>query len=373
METPSQSAAPSALRADSPMSPEAVTSTLKHVQETIIRLQRRQYFQEVRINDLEHQLESYAANAAQFPLFSKLPPELRRKIWALALPSQIFRPFRHLQPSFLERKSLPPPLISGVNREARQVAYENGTFYCHEVFSPLCWAWFDGSRDTLDLSPYYMSENGYIPLQTKLLRETQTLMLDVNLIDDTMITGVFGKDSHLTSVHTVFVMAGNAYRIDKQSWHPHAVARLFDNQAFAHVDIEDPQAVERLLGIIELAGQANGCSMSQWHVEDIARLREQIQPPEDVVTKWNDAKRRLMEGWIKHHRGEDEELPRDLFDDDGTFKEDDDGNFDQDKIRNAYPDMPAIKLVQTFELEPIPRLAKWLQIKGRSWVEDARG
>ncbi|KAL7815869.1 hypothetical protein V8C44DRAFT_348166 [Trichoderma aethiopicum] len=342
---------------------------LKDVEDVLERAQRVQFIQEQRIEELERQLlASRRENAAVFPFFSRLPPELRCQIWKLALPAQIFRPFRFLQPSFLEWKSLAPPIIAGVCREARDVAYRHGALYCHEFLAPLCWTWFNGHTDMLDLSPFKMKkESQFIPLQKKLLQETRATMLDAETVDDLLLTGLFGEDSQLPNVCIIHLMAGNTFQVDKQSWHPHAVARLFGGQSFVHVDIEDEQEVARLdrLLLAAMSG-ADGSFMSKWEKEAITRLQAQVRPSADKMKPWKKAKQLVMQGWISHN-GEafPKDIPSSCIGDDGMMKE--------DEVRKLYPHMPVVKLVQAFELAPVPQLAKWYKQCGRQMMEDVRG
>ncbi|TFA99011.1 hypothetical protein CCMA1212_009258 [Trichoderma ghanense] len=342
---------------------------LKGIQDALERAQRAQFLQEQRIKELERQLlASRRESAAEFPFFSRLPPELRCRIWKLALPVQIFRPFRFLQPSFLEWKSLAPPTIAGVCREARYVAYHHGALYCHEFLAPLSWTWFSGHTDILDLSPFTINkESCFVPLQKKLLQETRATLLDVETVDSLLLTGLFGEDSQLPNVRIIHLMAGNTYQVDKQSWHPHAVARLFGGQSFVHVDIEDEQEVARLdqLLLAAMSG-ADGSFMSKWEKDAITRLQAQIRPSADKMEPWKKAKQLIMQGWILYHsEAFPEDIPRSCIGDDGIMKE--------DEIRKLYPRMPVVKLVQTFELAPVPQLAKWYKECGRQMVEDVRG
>ncbi|KAK1255797.1 hypothetical protein MKX07_008056 [Trichoderma sp. CBMAI-0711] len=342
----------------------------KDIQDVLERAQRVHFLQEQRIKDLERQvLASRRESAAKFPVFSRLPPELRCRIWKLALPVQIFRPFRFLQPSFLEWKSLAPPTIAGVCREARYVAYQHGGLYCHEFLAPLSWTWFNGDTDELDLSPFKMTrDSSFIPLQKKLLQETKTILLDVETVDSLLVAGLFGEDSQLPNVRIIHLMAGNTFQVDKQSWHPHAVARLFGSQSFAHVDIEDEQEVARLdqLLLAAMTG-ADGSFMSKWEKDAIKRLQARIRPSSDKMESWKKTKQLIMRGWISHnsHGFPENSMSRSCTGDNGMIME--------DEVRKLYPRMPVVKLVQTFEPTPVPQLAKWYRECGRQMVEDMRG
>ncbi|KAM0245244.1 hypothetical protein ACHAQJ_010615 [Trichoderma viride] len=357
------SRAAAASRPDSYNPQESASQNLKDIQDIIERVQRIQLVQEHRITELECQLESRHESRAQFVLFSHLPPELRCQIWELAIPSQVFRPFRYLEPSFLECKSLVPPVISRVCREARYVAHRRGALYCHEFLAPISWAWFDRQRDILDLSPYGLSENGFIPLQTRLLEQTEAIILDVGLVTGSLIAGLFGKSSQLGNVHTIYLMAGNPFLVEKQSWHPHAVARLFRDQSFTLVDLEDRQELEQLEQILEMSGTVEVSFMSKWHKDTIARLQAQIRPLDETMKVWKDAKQLLMEGWVSHNHGAPS-LAKSFFHENGAIKE--------DQVRKAYPRLPTVKLVQTFEVAPVSQLAKWYK-EGSCVMEDVRG
>ncbi|EHK22685.1 uncharacterized protein TRIVIDRAFT_209235 [Trichoderma virens Gv29-8] len=338
--------------------------SLEEVQDMIERLQQTQLLQAQRITDLERQLESHREGIAEFPFFSRLPPELRCQIWEMALPVQIFRPFRFLQPSFLEWTSVPPPVISRVCREARYVAQQNGALYCHDFLAPLSWAWFNGHTDILDLCPYNIVGNSFTSLQTKLLEETRTVLLDVNSVNSLSIKVLFGEESRLPNVHTIHLMAGNTFQAERQSWHPHAVARLFGSQSFAHVDIEDDDEVERLEQLlIEMTSASDGSFTDKWQMDAITKLRAQVRPPATVMEPWRKAKQHIMQGWMSYNVGASSlEVSRSCVEEDGMIKE--------DEVRKSYPQMPIIKLVQAFELAPAPKLAKWYKDHGRQIIED---
>ncbi|KAL7930401.1 hypothetical protein V8C35DRAFT_313158 [Trichoderma chlorosporum] len=338
--------------------------SLEDIQCIVEKLQRTQLLQEQSIKELERRLESRCGRIAEFPSFSRLPPELRLHIWGLALPVQIFRPFRYLQPSFLEWTSVAPPVISRVCREARYVAHKNGALYYHEFLAPYSWTWFNGRNDILDLSPYHIVEDGYISVQRSLLRETRNLLLNVNYVDDRVIHGLFGKDGCLPNVRTIYLMAGNAFQAEKQSWHPHAVARLFGDQSFAHVDIEDDAEVERLEQLlIEMASASDGSFIDKFHRYSIAWLRAQIRPSATVIEPWKKVKQLLMQGWMSYNVGTPpSDVYRSCVEGGGMIKE--------DEVRKLYPQMPVIKLVQTFELVPMQKMSTWCR---RQSMEDVRG
>ncbi|KAL7916397.1 hypothetical protein GGI35DRAFT_432953 [Trichoderma velutinum] len=345
-------------------------STLKSLEEmclVIESLQQIQRLQEQRIIELERQLKSHHGSVAEFPYFSRLPPELRCLIWELALPVQIFRPFRYLQPSFLEWTSVIPPPISHVCRESRYIAHKNGTLYCHEFLAPMSWAWFNGHKDILDLSPYRIPQDGFIPLQTNLLRETRAILLDVDHIDNRLLTGLFGSCSRLPSVRTIYLMTGNTFQAERQSWHPHAVARLFGDKSFAHVDIEDDGEVEQLEQLLlEMTSASDGSFMDKWHRDAITRLQTQVRPPATVMGPWKKAKQLMMQGWMSYNVGTFSlDMSKSYAKEDGMIKE--------DEVRKLYPQMPAVKLVQAFELSPVSKLAKWYKGYGRQVIEDVRG
>ncbi|KAM0472039.1 hypothetical protein ACHAPX_008986 [Trichoderma viride] len=335
-----------------------VLENLKEMQETVKRFQNIQILQQQRIIQLGRQLESYRARQAEFAPFSRLPPELRRYIWRLAIPPQIFRPFRYLEPSHLERKSLPPPTISRVCQEARLVAYQQGALYRHWFLAPVFWTWFSGRRDILDLSSYCISENGFIPLQTGLLRGARAIILDVGLINDLSITGMNSKSSNLQSVNTIYLSVGNPFQVENRSWQPQAVAQLFRGQSFALIDVEDDNELKRLEQILEISDSddvddVNG--MGWWHTEAVTRLEGIIRPPVEKMKAWRDARLLLSKGWMSH-RYPMLPLAESFLD-----------QMSQEEAEKMYPQLPTVRLVQTFELTPVSRFTK------RRVREDVRG
>jgi hypothetical protein len=276
----------------------------------------------------------------------------------LAIPPQIFRPFRYLELSHSKWKSLPPPIVSRVCREARDVAYQQGTLYRHEVLGPVFWTWFSGQIDVLDLSSYCISESGFIPLQMSLLRAARAIILDVGLVNELSITGLYSKSSHLRNVDTIYLSVGNPFQVEKRSWQPHAVARLFGDQSFTIVDVENDKELERLEQILQTSGSDDTDAMSWWHRDAVTRLQDQIRPPAEKIKAWRDAKQLLFKGWMSH-QCRTLPLAEGLLDKNKQIKEED--------VRKLYPQLPVVKLVQIFELTPVSRFAT------RCMREDIRG
>ncbi|KAL7894498.1 hypothetical protein HDV63DRAFT_216295 [Trichoderma sp. SZMC 28014] len=333
----------------------SVLEIIKEMQETVKRFQNIQIVQEQRIIQLGRQLEAHKVWQAEFAPFKRLPPELRRYIWKLAIPRQVFRPFRYLEPSHLECKSLSPPTISRVCREARAVACQQGMLYRHWFLAPVFWTWFSGRSDILDLSSYCLSENGFIPLQSGLLRVARAIILDVGLVNELSITGLNSKSSHLESVDTIYLSVGNPFQVENRSWQPQAVARLFRDQSFALIDVEDDQELDHLDQILDMSDGCDIHAMGCWHKEAVTRLQGRIRPPAETMKAWRDAKVLLLKGCMSHRYPM---LPlAESFLDQMSHQE----------ARKRYPQLPTVKLVQTFELTPVSRFAK------RHMREDIRG
>ncbi|KAL7920052.1 hypothetical protein ACQKWADRAFT_322503 [Trichoderma austrokoningii] len=310
------------------------------MQEMIAQFKKSQKAQGKRIKELDRELQWYRKRQAEFAPFKRLPPELRRYIWRLVVPLQIFRPFRNLEPSLPQWKSLLPPTISRVCREARHVAYEEGALYCHDFLAPARWTWFNGRKDVLDLSSYCIGENGFIPLQDSLLHEARTIIIDVGIVNELSIAGLNSEWSHLDNVEAIYLAVAKPFEVQKRTWQPHAVARLFGHRSFAIVDVEDEEELERLEDILETSCLENINFMGWWHTESVERLQEQVRPPPEKKRAWKEAKEQLLKGYKSRH-----DPPPPLID----------IQIEGEEATQHVARLPTVKLVQTFELTPSSR------------------
>lgn len=314
------------------------------MQGTMERILKIQMLQEQRIIELGRQLESYREKQARFSLFSRLPPELRYHIWNLAMPLQILRPFRHRQPFTPKWKSLTPPTISRVCREARHVAYRQGTLHRHGYLTPVSWTWFSGKSDIIDLSAYRFAEDSFIPLNTSLLQAARAIVLDLHVVNDLSIPALNSPSSHLGNVDTIYLSVETPFQVERRLFNPHAVARLFRDQSFALIDIEDDQELEHVEQILQDSGHDENNVMGGWHMDTFTRLQEQIRPLAEKMKTLRDAKQLLLEGWMSHHY-------RTLPLAEGFLGENREMN--EEGARKRYPQSLTVKLVQTLELMPV--------------------
>ncbi|PON29223.1 hypothetical protein TGAM01_v202331 [Trichoderma gamsii] len=163
------------------------------------------------------------------------------------------------------------------------------------------------------------------------------------------------KSSNLQSVNTIYLSVGNPFQVENRSWQPQAVARLFRDQSFALIDVEDDQELERLEQILEMSDSDDVNAMGWWHTEAVTRLQGIIRPPAEKMKAWRDARLLLSKGWMSH-RYPMLPLAESFLD-----------QMSQEEAEKLYPQLPTVRLVQTFELTPVSRFTK------RHMQEDIRG
>ncbi|KAI1863353.1 uncharacterized protein JN550_009673 [Neoarthrinium moseri] len=181
-------------------------------------------------------LRNLIANDAKFPNFARLPAEVRNMVWNLALPAQVVkithtRSTGGLRFRFATRN--PPPAVSQVCQEARQVARRHGAIRAieHEVnltgrlrfrrqmqMDPNHqnpprfereWSWFDSYRDMLLVD--ILDSHSRLPPANGLLqltRSTESVMLEKtgSLRDQAWLEDLFDPH-HFPKLKTVIVPA----------------------------------------------------------------------------------------------------------------------------------------------------------------------
>ncbi|KAK1837447.1 hypothetical protein CCHR01_19931, partial [Colletotrichum chrysophilum] len=96
-----------------------------------------------------------------FPQFRRLPPEIRHRIWELAIPVRALR-LRRGRGGFIP--TLRSPAVAETCREGRAVAVAHGggmvsvTACGKGEAVRRCWSWFDGRRDVLELERWVSLE-----------------------------------------------------------------------------------------------------------------------------------------------------------------------------------------------------------------------
>ncbi|KAK9421670.1 hypothetical protein SUNI508_05600 [Seiridium unicorne] len=108
-----------------------------------------------------------ATSPPEFPLFRRLPLEIRNMIWKRAIPARLLEIneiWEDMAPGIAEYAfmvPLPPPAIAGVCRDARAVACQTGRLVCIDnrrmVWDPAHapgyqYSWFDPAVDSLSIA-----------------------------------------------------------------------------------------------------------------------------------------------------------------------------------------------------------------------------
>lgn len=187
---------------------------------------------------------------ASFPQFQRMPPEIRHRIWAMAIPTRALR-LRKSGKSGPVSKLL-PPAVAQTCREARAVAATDGGMVSLTIPDPkggvptTDWAWFDGRRDVLELERWMSVEKdeprGIRALVqrarhilapradaewfARLFRETAPVMRRVSLKFDTAV-------------------------VSRCAWEPEVVRALFGRvDTVEMLDLEDAGEIARVKDVL---------------------------------------------------------------------------------------------------------------------------
>ncbi|KAL0936233.1 uncharacterized protein CTRU02_208448 [Colletotrichum truncatum] len=129
------------------------------------KIARSQAALEKRVDAMEKMLSNRVSPSAipSFPQFQRLPPEIRHRIWSLALPTRALRLHKSTKDAF--KPTLRPPAVAEACREARAVATQHGGMVCLTGYarSPNDQArtyrtWFDARHDVLELERWVSLE-----------------------------------------------------------------------------------------------------------------------------------------------------------------------------------------------------------------------
>ncbi|RYO77689.1 hypothetical protein DL766_002846 [Monosporascus sp. MC13-8B] len=256
-----------------------------------------------------------AETVPRFTCFMKLPPEIRHKIWDLAIP----RRFVRLGPrepkdegpgeDGLDSESKHrPPAVSHVCREARAIATRNAGFRAvqYRVFAhsfPTVmgipfereWTWFDSARDML-IIPTWMAETD-ADIQ-HLTKAVQHVLVDephryLGLFVDTLLDPAI-----FPNLRTV------SFIVEEKVWHPLSDApapsphHLPPDNPYAIFDVEDLDCMPAILRTRTKAQYDE----QQWVFGYDWGALESEDEDDDRRFKWPDLQASLATRW-KSRRG----------------------------------------------------------------------
>lgn len=219
---------------------------------------------------VDYIIHSTTPAAKSFPQFTRLPPELRLKIWDLAIPT---RKLRHHAGDVAEERfdgtrkysttGLKPPAISRVCHESRSVALRRGRmFQLHRWHGQhdsnnYYWTWFDGSHDILELEDPECPILGQEDQCVELLRSAEVILMNMQDLGP-WIKKLFRDQKVCETLRAILIQRIQSESVVITDWHPHAVARLFRKDTVAFIDVDDPAQVQDTLRLLSSCPQASG-------------------------------------------------------------------------------------------------------------------
>ncbi|KAJ0163824.1 hypothetical protein CTA2_2306 [Colletotrichum tanaceti] len=185
-----------------------------------------------------------------FPQFRQLPPEIRHRIWSLAIPVRILRPWKRDDKKKHRMPLMRPPAIAGACREARAIATMHGGFVSltHDAAddseNPARTSryWFDSRRDVLELDRRVDIE-GDEPRGIKdLIRRARHVL--ASRAEAAWFTRLFRNAAHLERVSVKL----DVVSVGPCTWDLGVVRQLFGDAGGTVVtmDVEDADEVARV-------------------------------------------------------------------------------------------------------------------------------
>ncbi|KAK1994453.1 hypothetical protein LX36DRAFT_713871 [Colletotrichum falcatum] len=207
------------------------------------KIARSQSVLEERLDAIERLL-GQQGRAPYFPQFRRLPPELRHRIWSLAITTRVLRLSRragkeHAAPP------MSPPAIAGVCRESRAVATRNGGVVSlkYDAANPenptrTTRHWFDSCHDVLELDRR-VDVAGDEPRGSRdLVRDAQHILAP--RAEAEWFARLFRQTAHLRRLSLRF----DAVSVSPCAWDAGTVRRLFgDGGTVVTMDLESADEI----------------------------------------------------------------------------------------------------------------------------------
>ncbi|KAF6809719.1 hypothetical protein CSOJ01_06774 [Colletotrichum sojae] len=317
------------------------------------KIARSQRVLERRVDAVEKTLAQAAAAAAateppvdaSFPQFRRMPPEIRHRVWAMAIPTRALRLRMAGKSGPISR--LPPPAIAGTCREARAVASLDGGMVSLAMPNPkgvstTYWAWFDGRHDVLELerwmsverdepkgiravvrrARHILAPRADAEWFARLFRETAPLMRRVSLKFDTSL-------------------------VSRCAWEPDVVRALFGGvNTVETLDLEDAGEIARVKDVLK--GHWRCPFFCDFDLEGWAAARLRTSSGRERDEEWM---RRLEGSWMSEvargwvaarKRSADEAKRLDAVMD-----------LEDPEVRDALAGMPDVRLVRAYLLADV--------------------
>ncbi|KAK1585637.1 uncharacterized protein LY79DRAFT_262055 [Colletotrichum navitas] len=189
--------------------------------------------------------------APYFPQFRRLPPELRHRIWSLAIPTRVLRLSRRASKKHTTLH-MSPPAIAQACREARAVATRNGgnVYLKHDTANPespirTTRHWFDSCQDVLELDRR-VDVAGDKPRGSRdLVRDAQHILAP--RAEAEWFARLFRQTAHLRRLSLMF----DAVSVSSCAWDSGVVRRLFgDAGTVVTMDLENAGEIAWVKGVL---------------------------------------------------------------------------------------------------------------------------
>ncbi|RYP51696.1 hypothetical protein DL768_002997 [Monosporascus sp. mg162] len=167
--------------------------------------------------------------AYAFPYFSKLPPELRQRIWDLAIPRRYVRAVRLSDRGGVLQR---PPDVAQVCREARAVATRHGGMWKTSYQGYPQWTWFQADRDVVIWNN--TGDLGDLPSVAKTIVVPGSSM-NFGLRDT--LRNLIRRDG-FRNLETIYIETGDKFTMVDKHWSPKVVTELFGFDKILLPDME---------------------------------------------------------------------------------------------------------------------------------------
>ncbi|GKT40356.1 uncharacterized protein ColSpa_00537 [Colletotrichum spaethianum] len=257
------------------------------------KVARSQRALEERLDAMER-LFARQGPAPYFPQFRRLPPEIRHRIWSLAIPTRVLRPSRRNSKKhdvLLTR----PPAIAGACREARTIATQSGGIVSlaydaanSENPTRTFRHWFDTCHDVLELDRRADIEDDEPRGIRDLVHKAQHIL--ASRAEAEWFARLFQQTAHLKRLSLRF----DTISVSPCTWDLGVVNRLFgDASTVITMDLENADEIAWVKGV--LRGYWRNPVFCAFDLESWARERKSSAGTDVRDEGWM---RRLPETWM---------------------------------------------------------------------------
>ncbi|KAH0431611.1 hypothetical protein CcaCcLH18_06915 [Colletotrichum camelliae] len=313
--------------------------------ELLEKIARSQRVLERRVDAMEKMVLSYPPppssqeETSSFPQFRRLPPEIRHRIWELAIPVRALR-LRRGRGGFIP--TLRPPAVAETCREGRAVATAHGggmvsvTGCGKGEEERRCWSWFDGRRDVLELERWVSLERDEPRSVRELVSRARHVLAP--RADATWFKRLFEEAVELRRVSLKF----DTTVASRCAWDANVVRDVFGSvDTVAILDLEDAEEIGRFKGAL---GEHWRCPFfCEFDIEGWAREKKTATAVGEKGEKWM---RELEGSWMS-------EVARGLVMAKTKMGPNDGIDVEDEDVRRALSCMPDVRLVRAYLLADV--------------------